>query len=65
MYKDVLNNIEGVAIYPIFSLIMFVAFFTLIGIYVFKLSKKQVSKLKNLPLEQTSESEPTKFESPC
>ncbi|AFK01521.1 cytochrome c class I [Emticicia oligotrophica DSM 17448] len=50
MYKNVLNSIEGISIYPIFSLIVFVTFFTALGIWVFKADKKYVNHMENLPL---------------
>lgn len=52
MYKDVLSDIEGISIYPIISLIVFVSFFVVLGIYVFKMKKDYISEMKKIPLEE-------------
>ena len=51
MIKNVLESISGVEIFPIISLLIFVVFFTSVLVWVFKLDKKTVNKMKNLPLE--------------
>jgi hypothetical protein len=51
MLKNVLESIAGVDIFPIISLTLFALVFSAMLIWVFKLDKKTVAKLKNLPLE--------------
>lgn len=51
MFKNTLNSIEGVSIYPIFSLIVFMIFFTALGVWVFKADKKYVKHMENLPFD--------------
>jgi cytochrome c oxidase cbb3-type subunit IV len=52
MFRDILNNIDGVAVYPIFSLIVFVVFFTALGFWVFKADKRYVKHMENLPFDE-------------
>lgn len=51
MFRDVLQAIEGIEIYPIISMIIFLLFFILIVIWAIKLDKKVVKNMKHLPLE--------------
>ncbi len=55
MIKDYLQAIENVAIYPIISLIIFVLFFAAVLFWIFKLDKKYISRMENLPLENDIE----------
>ncbi len=50
MYKEILQSIEGVEIYPIISLIVFVIFFITIAIRLFRMDKNFINKMKQLPL---------------
>ncbi len=49
--KHHLTSIDGIAIYPVISLIIFVLFFIAIGVYTIMLRKEKVDHLKGLPLE--------------
>ena len=51
MFKEVLQSIEGIGIYPIISMIVFIIFFTIVIIWYFKADKKYLNKMKNLPLD--------------
>ena len=51
MYKEVLQSIEGIGIYPIVSMIVFVIFFAIVLIWYFKADKKYLKKMSNLPLD--------------
>ena len=51
MYKEVLQSIEGIGIFPIISMIVFVIFFAAVIIWYFKADKKYLNKMKNLPLD--------------
>ena len=55
MHKELLQSIEGVSIYPIISLIVFVVFFAVILIWMFKVDKKYIKKMENLPFEKEDE----------
>ena len=52
MYKNVLESINGVDIYPVISLIIFFLFFLGVLIWVMKADKSYISKMGNLPLEK-------------
>ena len=55
MYKEILNSVEGISIYPIISLIVFVLFFAIILIWMFKVDKTYINKMENLPFEKEEE----------
>ena len=51
MFKQIFERIDGIEIYPVFSLLVFFLFFVgLIG-YVLLLDKKEIKHMENLPLE--------------
>lgn len=50
MKKEVLRSIEGVGIYPVVSFVIFGLIFLGALVYVIKMNKKHVSKMKDLPL---------------
>jgi len=52
MIKDYLQTIDGVFIYPIISMIVFVLFFAAVLIWISKLDKKYINRMENLPLEK-------------
>lgn len=54
MYKDILNSIKGVEIYPIITLIIFFIVFIALIIWVFKLDKSKVEEMSLLPLEDST-----------
>ena len=53
MFKHYFERIDGIEIYPIISLLIFFIFFILLFIWVVKVDKRYISKMKNLPLEST------------
>jgi len=53
--KHNLTGIDGVEIYPIFSLIVFVLFFTLMIYFVIRMSKNDIKEISKLPLEDGTE----------
>lgn len=57
MYRQILESITGVDIYPVISLSVFFLFFTLLILYVVKTDKKQLDQLSQIPL-QNNESKP-------
>ena len=56
MYKEILRSIDNVAIYPVFSFVLFGLFFLGMLYLVFRLDKKHVENMSNLPID---ENEPT------
>ena len=51
MKRVVLESIEGVEIYPIISLVIFVGMFSIAMLYIFRMDKGFINKMGNLPLE--------------
>jgi len=52
--KIVINQLEqiaGVEIYPIISMLIFFIFFILVGYMVIKTDKKEIEELSNMPLD--------------
>lgn len=49
--KGNLEQIEGVEIYPIISLLIFFIFFTILFWWVFTAKKSHISEVSNIPLE--------------
>jgi len=55
MFKEVLQSIEGIEIWPVISLLLFFSAFLLIIWRVVRLDKKFVNKMGNLPLDDTGD----------
>lgn len=55
MYKNVLQSIDNVAIWPIISLTIFFIFFLILLWWVFTADKTFINKMKNLPLNDRNE----------
>lgn len=53
MFSNVLQNIDGVEIFPIISLLIFVIFFLSVIFWTVRLDKKYINKLSKLPLEDS------------
>jgi hypothetical protein len=51
MYKDVLQHIAGVEIYPIISLALFLFASVLVGLRVWRMTRKEVQDMSTLPLD--------------
>lgn len=50
-YSNYLVEINGVSIYPIISLLLFVVFFAFMTWYVLRMNKDKVADIANLPLD--------------
>ncbi len=48
--NGVFEDVVGISIYPIFSLLVFVIFFVLLFWWVMRLDKKSIDEFKNIPL---------------
>ena len=55
MFKYYFESIENVATGPVISLIIFFAFFIALIIWLWRMDKKHVDKMKNLPLDESDE----------
>lgn len=56
--KHNLTGIEGVDIYPLISLLIFVIFFTVMFIFVARMKKSKIEELGAMPLEDDVEPKP-------
>lgn len=51
MYKDVLRSIDGIDLYPVISLVIFVLFFTWVFLWVYRMRRSDVEELAAMPLD--------------
>lgn len=51
MYKEVLRSIEGIGIFPIIALVLFMGFFVGLVIYLIKKGKSHYEDVAELPLQ--------------
>ncbi|MBZ0097983.1 MAG: CcoQ/FixQ family Cbb3-type cytochrome c oxidase assembly chaperone [Taibaiella sp.] len=50
-FRNYLETIAGVDVYPMISLLIFFTFFTGLAIWAFKANKQYINEAKNLPLD--------------
>jgi len=55
MIKNILQSIEGVAVWPIVSLSIFFIFFIVLTIWVVGVDKRYINKMKQLPMDEESD----------
>lgn len=55
MYKQVLQSIAGIDIYPVISLLIFFTFFMGLVVWMFKIKKSYLTKMSNLPIESSND----------
>ena len=55
MFKHYFESIEGVAIWPVLSMLIFIAFFIGLAFWLIGVDKKYIRKMKNLPLDEDAE----------
>lgn len=53
--KKYAETIDQIEIYPIISLLIFFLFFTGVLLFVFRIEKKEIIEIKNLPLDLREE----------
>ena len=53
--KQYAASIEGINIYPLFSLMVFVIFFIAVIYFVKKMDKNRVEEIRNMPLDLHNE----------
>lgn len=59
MYKNVLQAVDGIAIYPVISFLIFFIFFIGLALFVVFSDKKHITAMSQLPL-QHDQSSPNK-----
>ena len=50
-FSTYLEQITGVSIYPVISLVLFTVFFTGVMIWIWRMDKKEIERIEKLPLE--------------
>ena len=55
MYKEILRNIDNIAIWPVISFVIFFTFFILLLWYVFTVDKNFINEMSQKPLQDGSE----------
>ena len=58
MFKEVLQSIEGIEFYTIVSMIIFILFFVGMTIWLFKVDKKYIKQMSELPLKEDDKKTP-------
>lgn len=51
-FRNYLESIIGIGIFPLISLVIFTVFFAFVVIYVWKGNKKHFEELSNLPINE-------------
>jgi cytochrome c oxidase cbb3-type subunit 4 len=60
MYKNVLQSIENIAIWPVISFVIFFVFFLCLLWHVFTIDKEFIMRMKNITMDDDAQnSEPT------
>ncbi len=57
--KGNLENIDGVEIYPMISLLIFFFFFVALFLWVFTAKKEHIDEVSHIPLEDTNQNNET------
>jgi hypothetical protein len=52
MYKDILQSIEGVELYAIVAMIIFILFFVGMTIWIIKVDKNYIKLMSELPIKE-------------
>ncbi|MDW3652026.1 MAG: hypothetical protein R8P61_33440 [Bacteroidia bacterium] len=59
MYKETLRSIDGVSLFPVIAILIFVIFFLIVLFFVIRMDKKRVQEFSALPLEDGPKSSNT------
>lgn len=57
MYKNILQGIENIEIWPVISFVIFFVFFIALLCWVFTRDKEFISKMKHMPIQESDEKE--------
>jgi cbb3-type cytochrome oxidase subunit 3 len=59
LVREYLSSIEGVEVYAILAMLLFILAFVVMIIHVFSMRKKELGEFSRLPLEDDQESQKT------
>lgn len=51
MYKETLRSIDGVSLFPVIAILIFIVFFLLVLFFTYRMEKKQVFRFATMPLD--------------
>ncbi len=51
MYQNILTSIEGITVFPIISLVIFVLFFSVVIYRVFRIPNEEIKEIEKIPLD--------------
>ena len=54
MYKNILQSIDNIAIWPLISFVIFFLFFLILLWWTFTVNKKFINHMSNMPIDETS-----------
>ena len=57
MYKNILQNIDNIEIWPVISFVIFFVFFIALLWWVFTRDKEFIAKMKSMPIQESDETE--------
>ncbi len=57
MYKNILQNIENIEIWPVISFVIFFVFFVGLLWWVFTRDKEFITKMKSMPIQDSDSKE--------
>ena len=58
MYQDILQRIEGIGIFPVISLVLFVSLFSVVLVVVVRMDRSRAERLASLPIDDDDASHP-------
>jgi len=56
MYRNVLETIQGIEIYPLISFVIFFSFFVILIVSVIRMKKDDIDEISRLPLDEDVDS---------
>ncbi len=54
MYKNVLQSIENIEVWPVVSFVIFFVFFLCLLLWVFSVDKRFIERMKSLPVDESA-----------
>jgi hypothetical protein len=63
MYKNVLQSIENIEIWPVISFLIFFIFFLCLLLWVFTTDKQFIERMKSMPVEEKNEPNSSNYNS--
>jgi len=57
MYKNILQSIQGIEIYPLISMMIFLGLFISVIIWFFRADKLHLQQMAEMPLDKTETSD--------